>query len=533
MLPIPLFLVLLPILEPIVQDSASIPTNREIVEEIMEDMKSSDHPENLATYHFISHIYSRNDHQAIWNERNKQLAMEELGKIRLHGLNPGDYRVDELKARVNSTEKNTYQALKTDVLLTYSMIQFGRHMIEGRTDPEYFYDTWHYQRRRYSDATADFLTSCIKTEKLGSYVKHIIPEGGYYDGLMRWMEKYYAGEFENNALMSFERMPIRKGDRSADIVELKFRLSQFGSYSDEEPSDLFDTELESAVKAFQANMGIAADGVVGRETLDALNMTADEKRDMVIVNMERARWLLHNLPEKLLLVNIAGYELYIFDKLQKVYQTPVIVGKIQHETPIFHSDMEYIELNCTWTVPRSIAINEILPSVKKNPDYLSSRHFEVLSNGIVVNPSTINWSSYSSSNLPFVVRQKPGPFNSLGTMKFIFPNNYSVYLHDTPARYLFEKEGTRAFSHGCVRVKDPKALASFILADQGVTESDIDEILASEETQRVYLEKPLPVFLTYWTVFPEFPFNDINTMHFVKDIYGRDKAILEGLRSVN
>ncbi len=498
-----------------------------LIRQTLNELKSSDNPDNEEIYSYIEEMYSRAGHQLIWTEEVKAEALEILGNAEIHGLNSDDYRYEEL-LNAGEDASNSLSDLETDITFTYGMLQFGRHLLEGKTSPEQFFDNWEYKRRQFSSATAGLLQESIEENNLDKYVSSLMPEAGYYEGLMLWMQKYYEGDYDHISKINFDNLPIKKGESHPAIPEVKYRLSQFASYSGSNPSEIFDDELEAALEDFQTKMGLPTDGIIDQNTLDALNMSPEEKKDMLRINMERARWLLHNLPEKFLIVNIAAYELYIYDNHEKVYKTPVIVGKVHHETPVFHDTMEYIEFNCTWTVPRSIT-GEILSSVQNNPDYLESRHFEVLSGEEVIDASTIDWESFTAEDFPYVFRQKPGDFNSLGTMKFIFPNEYAVYLHDTPAKSLFEKEGTRAFSHGCVRVKDPKALAAFILADQGVKESEIDSILATQETTRVILENPLPVFLTYWTVFPEFPFNDPNTMHFVHDVYGRDEAILDAL----
>ncbi|MEJ2005122.1 MAG: L,D-transpeptidase family protein [Cyclobacteriaceae bacterium] len=512
--------------------SREVSVDKELISQFLSDLKTSAPNVNPEIFSHLEHIYNTAGYQLIWNDNTKDAAHEILGKAEIHGLSPADYKYEELKKRKEEPGKSDNEVLETDMLYTYAMLQFGRHMIEGRTDPEDFEKVWHYERRDFNDTNVDSLLKALNEDNLQLYVSEVIPEGGYYEGLMLWMQRYLNGDFDHIRPIGFDEMPVEKGAAGQDIVELKYRLSQYDSYSGDKPSDVFDDELESAIIEFQKKNGLPSDGVIGQGTLDALNLSPEEKKDIVRINMERARWLLHTLPEKFLLVNIAGYDLVIFDDLKRVYKTPVIVGKVHHETPIFHSELEYIEFNCTWTVPRSIS-GEILASIKKNPDYLSSRHFEVLSGESVVDPSGINWDEYSRDNLPYVFRQKPGPWNSLGTMKFIFPNEYSVYLHDTPTKYLFVQEGTRAFSHGCVRVKNPKELAAFILKDQNVSESEIDDILASQETKRILLENKLPIYLTYWTVFPEFPFDDPETMHFVKDVYGRDEPILKALNQAS
>jgi murein L,D-transpeptidase YcbB/YkuD len=247
--------------------------------------------------------------------------------------------------------------------------------------------------------------------------------------------------------------------------------------------------------------------------------------DIIRVNMERCRWINNDLPREFLLVNIADYHLYIFRDRQVDYECRVVVGKEFHETPVFTSDIKYVVFNPTWTVPFSIASKEILPKLKKDPNYLQNRNMTLLRGQEEVNPSTVDFSQYSQNRFPFTIRQEPGPNNALGLVKFIFPNKYAVYLHDTPSKSYFEKSD-RAFSHGCVRVKDPLILAEQLLGDKGYDSEKIASVIKSKKLQNVYLSKPMPVMLMYWTCYE----NDLDgRIYFYKDVYGRDKKILSEL----
>ena len=430
---------------------------------------------------------------------------------------------------MNDHESGPYRKLTTDVMLTYGILHFSRHLIEGKTDPKQFFDSWNYRRLNFENQMAEEIFFAIMRDKLELFIEEIIPESNYYTALYHWMVRYYRGEFDGTSYLELDHLPLKFGYTGPEIIDLKYRLSQFGSYSTRNPSPDFDLDLENAVRSFQKKMGIISDGIIGRETLAALNITPEQKRDIIRVNMERARWLLHVLPDEFLMVNIAGYELYYFRNEEVLFQTPVIVGEADHQTPVFFADLKTIEFNCTWTVPRSIAVNEILPTIKKKPQYLETNHFEVLQGGRVTDPSSISWDEFSSDYFPVTLRQLPGPYNPLGKIKFIFPNDYMVYLHDTPAKNLFEEEGSRAFSHGCVRVKNPLQLATMILGKQGMTSEEIDSILQTSETVQVEIEQPIPVFLTYWTVFPSYPVDADAGLHWVRDIYGRDEEILRAL----
>jgi murein L,D-transpeptidase YcbB/YkuD len=292
-------------------------------------------------------------------------------------------------------------------------------------------------------------------------------------------------------------------------------------------TDNFDEELDEAIKDFQMINGLEADGICGKQTYKALNISIDERLDIIRVNMERCRWINNDLPREFVLVNIADYHLYIFRDREIDYECRVVVGKEFHETPVFTSDIKYVVFNPTWTVPYSIASKEILPKLKKDPNYLQNRNMTLLSGQKEVNPSTVDFSRLSQRNFPYTIRQEPGPNNALGLVKFMFPNKYAVYLHDTPSKSYFEKS-ERAFSHGCVRVKDPLVLAEILLKDKGYDSEKITTVIKSKKLQNVNLSRPMPVMLMYWTCYEN---EDDGRIYFYRDVYGRDKKVLSKLNS--
>jgi murein L,D-transpeptidase YcbB/YkuD len=240
--------------------------------------------------------------------------------------------------------------------------------------------------------------------------------------------------------------------------------------------------------------------------------------------MERCRWLLirGELPDYYIVVNVADFTLRIYKNYKQVYRTKVVVGATNKETPLFHSKLTTIELNPQWTVPVSISTDEILPRLKVDPAYLVRNNMELLQGDSAV--YVTDFSSYAKNNFPFVIRQKSGSDNALGLVKFLFPNPYSVYFHDTPSKALFEKD-VRAFSHGCIRVEKPLDLAAFILAAQGISQKQISDIIKTGKNTAIVLKTKIPIIITYWTCFTD----PSDHVFFFKDIYGRDKLILREL----
>lgn len=254
-------------------------------------------------------------------------------------------------------------------------------------------------------------------------------------------------------------------------------------------------------------------------------MPVQRRVDQLRLTLERARWVLGGIGENFLVVNIAGFTAYLIADRQVAWETRVVVGREQQQTPVFRGDLQYIVFNPTWTVPYSIATRELLPEIKSRPDWFAKHDFDLKdAAGRMVDPSTVDWASVTRRNFNYRLVQRPGPNNALGQVKFMLPNEYAVYLHDTPARQLFGSP-QRAFSHGCIRVEDPLRLAEILLASNGWDRRRIDAAIAGGTTTTTFLAEPLPVLLLYWTanVSPD------GTIYFYRDVYGRDPRIAAAL----
>ena len=296
--------------------------------------------------------------------------------------------------------------------------------------------------------------------------------------------------------------------------------------SEASDSTRFDRELEQAVSRFQERHGLTPDGIVGPGTVEAANVTVEARIDQIRANLERARWIFHAVHGKFVLVDIAGFEVEIRQEDGLIWTCRAQVGKPYRETPVFRSDIKYLVFCPTWTIPPGILEKDTLPAVKRDPDYLTQRNINAIDrNGNVVDQASIDWSKHSAGDLPYTLRQEPGPNNALGQIKFIFPNPHFVYLHDTPSRSLFDQTD-RAFSSGCIRVEKPFEQAELLLNDpEKWNREEIKKAIESGKTRTVFLPEPIPVLLLYWTV----EVSPGGEVYFKKDIYGRDEAVLEGL----
>lgn len=319
---------------------------------------------------------------------------------------------------------------------------------------------------------------------------------------------------------------IRPDSDDSRLGILATRLVASGDLAtDKTASTFYDDTLQDAVRRFQARHGLAADGLVGRATLRALNVPVERRIDQIRVNLERARSLSDIDEQHLILVNIAAFKATIIRNGKALWTTKVIVGEKEDRTPELRSELRSVVFNPTWSVPHSIASEELLAKIKQDPGFFSNGGYQLYDrDGNRIDPAGVDWNIYSTSNFPFRLLQRPGPQNQLGKIKFMIPNPYSICMHDTPARGLFAS-ANRALSHGCIRVDDPLTFAEFVLGSEGWTREKIDLQIESGNTKSIALATSLPVYVVYWTA----EVDDNGATHFYEDLYERDDEVLERL----
>ncbi|MDH5172906.1 MAG: L,D-transpeptidase family protein, partial [Gammaproteobacteria bacterium] len=320
---------------------------------------------------------------------------------------------------------------------------------------------------------------------------------------------------------------LRPGDSDPRVAQLRRRLLAEGDQEAAAATDprLFDAGLQQAVIRFQRRYRLDADGVVGKQTLAAMNVPIQRRIGQIRVNLERAR-ALGDIPATAVLVDIAGFEVSMFRNGQRLFRGRTVVGKPYRSTPVFSDTITYIEFNPTWTVPPTIFAKDTLPAIKSDPGYLKKKNMQLLTmDGVEVNPDTVNWQLYPRQGFPYMIRQRPGPDNALGRVKIMFPNEHMVYLHDTPSRDLFNRS-ERTFSSGCIRVENAERLAQLLLDDpEKWSPAAIDAVIEGGKTRRVSLRQPMPIYLVYWTV----QVLENGEVQFKRDPYNRDALILDVL----
>ena len=331
-----------------------------------------------------------------------------------------------------------------------------------------------------------------------------------------------SGHFSTAAEEGVSRHP--QGERGPRVAALRARLIASGDLGPDEGGDpeIFDEAVDQGVRRFQTRHGLTADGAVGPATLAALNVPVEERVRQIELNMERWRWLPEDLGKKHILVNIAAFGLEVVEEGETVLAMRVVAGKKARDTPVFSGRMTYLVLNPHWHIPHTIAVRDMVPQAKKDPGYLDRQGIRVFRNWEDLAPEirseTIDWAEITSRNFSFKLRQDPGPLNALGRVKFMFPNRFAVYLHDTPVRKLFERS-RRDFSSGCIRVENPMDLAAYVLrGDPKWGREQLLSAIESETTRIVWLPEPIPVHLLYWTAWVD----QDGKVQFRLDVYGRD-----------
>ncbi|MEA1949309.1 MAG: L,D-transpeptidase family protein [Thermodesulfobacteriota bacterium] len=487
---------------------------------------------NVASKHILPRLYERNDFQLIWqNLQNVNDLLNELKNIEEDGLNPEDYHLSTLliqKLHLEQSESPEPSLLADyDILLTDSLIRLICHLYFGKVDPENLHPSWRMTREINDTDPVENIERTLRSNQLADALKKIRPQLKSYN-LMRAALKKYREIQEAGGWEPIPEGPTLKvGMTDERIPKLRKRLAVTGHFEGTNTkSDHFDEELEKAVVLFQKRHRLVADGAVGENTYKALNVPVKRKIDQIRVNLERSRWISRNIPEEFIIVDIAGFRIYHYQNFNIKWTSKVQVGKYFRKTPVFNSQIKYVVFNPTWTVPPTILRKDILPRIKKNPDYLQKMKIDVIDrNGRIVDPSSVDWSTYSGKNVPYTFRQEPGPHNALGRIKFILPNKHFIYLHDSPSRSLYALKD-RAFSSGCIRVEKNIELAEILLDDpEKWNEQNIQNLIDTLKTKKVYLPKPMPISLLYWTV----RFDEKGNIIFKKDIYARDGEVLNGL----
>ncbi|WP_455212623.1 L,D-transpeptidase family protein [Kaarinaea lacus] len=475
----------------------------------------------------LRRFYTERRFQPVWftdkglNERG-QLMVETIKSAENHGLNPDDYNICFFERHCD--DELASQRVWVELLLTKSLMQYIEHMMVGRLSPQDMELNWHIEKP--SVDTQAWLQTIVDDPDFAQALQSLQPPHHGYRRLQTALLKYLQLQ-SSGGWPSIPPGPLLQiWDAHEQIALLRRRLQAEGDLllGPVENELLFDETVKLAVEHFQVRYGIEVDGMVGPQTRAAMNVPIEERIKQMQFNLERWRWLPRNLGERYLLVNTAGYELVVYEYNAPLYVMRVIAGTPERPTPAVVGPLESIIFNPYWYIPRKIALNDVVPRQKRNPNFFKSVGIRVFKNQQAklreIPASRIDWEHVNQNNFPYQLRQDPGPQNSLGAIKFKFTNDYALYLHDTPKQRLFDRE-TRAFSSGCIRVEDAVYLAEYLLQNEnGWTKDQIRTVIDSGETVSIELTSHIPLYLVYWTAWV----SRDNQVYFRKDVYGWDKS---------
>jgi L,D-transpeptidase YcbB len=484
----------------------------------------------IAARNLIAEIYAARAFAPTWHSVAQiDGLLETIEDSYLEGLDPADYHVDGVRAAraafENADELSAAERAGLDILLTDSVIRLGYHLRFGKVDPVALDSDWNFRRELIDQDPAETIQAAIEAPSMREFAGQVIPRGAAYRRLKQALADYRAIEAAGGWPTLAQGPTLKPGSVDDRVPLLAARLVASGDLTSDRAAGIGTTysgAIVDGVAQFQARHGLARDGAVGPATLAALNVPVSQRIDQIRGNLERTRWVLEDPLGDGVVVNIAAFRLDLMRHGDIVWTTRVQVGQPYRRTPVFKAEMRYLVFNPTWTVPPTILARDILPQQRHNAGYLASRNIQVIDDGgTIVDTSSVDWNGRRSFPYRFV--QQPGPTNALGRVKFMFPNDHFVYLHDTPSRDLFTRE-SRAFSSGCIRVEEPFTLALALLGSRW-NQARIDTLIASGRTETVFLDTPIDVMLLYLTT----EVDDTGRVLFLPDVYSRDAAVIAGL----
>ena len=472
----------------------------------------------------VKAFYEARNYSAAWTSPEGilprgQALVAALQGADAEGLDMAEYHREEIQPLIERAKSDVEQKLpigdllgSLDLLMTEAYLRYTTDVLQGTLDPGSVGLDWKVPREDATDAV--LLNTIMEGENFESALAELRPQVPFYNQLREALPRYRQVA-EAGGWPTIPTGPaLSAGDRGPRVAALRQRLIAEGDpveapLARSASGDVFDPQLAKAVEHFQDRHGLAEDGAAGEGTIQEMNVPVEDRLRSLRLNLDRWRWLPRELGDHYVMVNVAGFEMAVIKDDKPALTMKVIVGKTGTETPIFRDTIESVVVNPYWNVPTEIAKDEIFPKVAADPSWLERNNYEMVGEG---------------SNRG--VRQRPGPTNALGEVKFIFPNDHDVYLHDTPADALFKRD-TRAFSHGCIRLEKPRELAYYLFANEGKSRADYDRLRGGAE-KWVSLKKKLPVYILYFTAWAD----EDGSVRFYPDIYHRDAKVTkaEGTR---
>ena len=508
---------------------------------------------NLSDLHskkLVRKFYEQRDYRTFWfnglNEPDLSVVdmLHAIKKAPGEGLDTSRYHLAEIDALFDEVQDGTFYTKKEynlatitlDLMLTDAFLTLAHDLYEGLID----YDAFQAKLKRLAEARdikyvwdtpfpkVDYLALLKRVKSNGEIEKtlySLVTKNPLYLNLLDAYERYRV-IVSDGGFVQIPNVALKLGSKGSAVKILAQRLFQSDDldFYDEDYT-VFDKTLEDALKKFQKRMGIHQTGILYKATRNALNVPAHKRLEKIKINLERARWEKDPMDCNCVFVNIPAFMMYFLEGDAIAFQMPVVVGRKTNPTPIFKANMSYVVLNPTWSVPQSIVKKEMLKRLQEDPDYLNTRHFKAYNgwskNRKEIDPFDIDWYQYDeNSDLPFSFVKDPGKGNPLGKVKFMFPNKYAVYMHDTNEKRLF-KSRVRAYSHGCIRLQNPQKMLWFV-AENFLEKpySDVKALLKKGDSTSLSLSEKIPVYIRYYTSWV-----NEDGVNFRRDIYGYDKIM--------
>jgi len=506
----------------------------------------------------LPNFYWERSFQPFWflGESPLQKALEFhafLDDLVYHGLRPQDYHKEAIEALLEEIAleegalNSSLSFAHLDLLLSDAYFMMAAHLYHGKVDPDELTASWAIRRDKPELALDKKLEKYLYAGEVEDLFSIFYPVFGGYGQMIQEAERLFAQKDQDfQVVIQGSLLPLRPGDSLGVVLKIKEKLVFMGLLKEENIAQdslyHYDSHTLQGIRRLQSRWGLIADGIVGAHTLRALNAKVKDQLETLFVNMERLRWLPREMEERYVLVNIADFSLLLVEQGDTTLAMKTIVGRNYRKTPVFNSTLSYLVFSPSWVVPPTIMRQDVIPAAARDPQYFSSRNMVVLNaKGQVVNPQSIDWLK---EGMRYTVRQNPGPQNALGRVKFMFPNKYMVYLHDTPSRELFARE-ERTFSSGCIRIEKPLELASLLMADMpGWTPEAIRAAMQQSTERTVFLKSPVGVYLYYLTAWgtssaqgdssSPVASSQVGPSTFVRyrtDVYGHDAEIFAALRA--
>ena len=450
------------------------------------------------------------------------------------GLTPDDYHLAAITAALDAHARSASAevAAEIQVLMADAAAALIDHVRYGRVLPASLDKRWNVDPRLGAPALDITLDQLARSSSVDAGIDALKPNHFIYQGLKQALSRTRAVAKTGGWPTVPLGPSLKPGGSDPRIVAVRKRLAVTGELPKTSGTDdpSYGGDLEAAVKTFQAHHRLTDDGVIGRGTIEAMNVSAETRVQQLRVNLERARWVVGGLRDSFVLVNLPAFKAYVIRDRKNVWEARTQIGREARKTPTFRADLKYLVLNPDWTVPPTILAQDVLAGMRKGENTIARKKLTILDDqGRKVDPAAIDWQTATPRTFRYTLRQPPGADNALGRVKFIFPNEYSIFLHDTPSQELFAAD-QRTFSSGCIRVANALDLARVLLEGQrtrppGWTVERIQETVQSAQPQTVFLEEPLPVLIVYWTA----SIGAKGDLRFARDVYGLDPPLLRAL----